>query len=462
MRIIHLRPVLRLRQLLQQSNNSTNIMKAVIITCLSLAVCTITTLADRVCVEQITDECQGLTMDTVDPRGRVHCCPSGYSSISTSTSTTNGVTDFECTCRESGLGFISHGNARNRPGNLLNGFGSLRGFHFGSPRGSRFGVHGGFRFGTQGRFPFGGFHFRRPGHSPSGVTDGISDDIPSDAGGVSGGTAGGVSGGTAVGVSGGTAVGASGAAAGSVSVGTAGGVSGGTAGGVFGGTAGGVSGGAAGGVFDGPDDDESDGTDGGESDGTDGGESDGTDGGESDGTDGGVSDGTDGGESGGAPTAADKDPLEEYRQKSLAKHNELRARHGCPDLVLSDDLNDFAQNWAEHLAANNLFNHSGRTLPSGKKIGENIAMNSSSAGADYEGPEPVQQWYSEISKYNFETNFPNWRVTGHFTQVIWKSSTELGVGKARSADGRTVVAVANYRPPGNDVTAYPENVPRLL
>jgi len=36
--------------------------------------------------------------------------------------------------------------------------------------------------------------------------------------------------------------------------------------------------------------------------------------------------------------------------------------------------------------------------------------------------------------------------SGHFTQVVWKSSAELGVGVA-TAGGRVVV-VANYHPPG--------------
>ncbi len=36
---------------------------------------------------------------------------------------------------------------------------------------------------------------------------------------------------------------------------------------------------------------------------------------------------------------------------------------------------------------------------------------------------------------------------GHFTQVVWKDSTQLGVGLA--TDGRTVFVVGQYRPAGN-------------
>lgn len=36
---------------------------------------------------------------------------------------------------------------------------------------------------------------------------------------------------------------------------------------------------------------------------------------------------------------------------------------------------------------------------------------------------------------------------GHFTQVVWKSSEEVGVGLA--TDGNTVFVVGQYKPAGN-------------
>lgn len=48
-------------------------------------------------------------------------------------------------------------------------------------------------------------------------------------------------------------------------------------------------------------------------------------------------------------------------------------------------------------------------------------------------------------------------VSGHFTQVVWKGSRELGVGKARGRDGKVYV-VANYRPAGNMMGEYEKNV----
>jgi uncharacterized protein YkwD len=42
----------------------------------------------------------------------------------------------------------------------------------------------------------------------------------------------------------------------------------------------------------------------------------------------------------------------------LAYHNQLRAKHCVPPLVLDNGLNQVAQNYSQYLASNNLFQHS--------------------------------------------------------------------------------------------------------
>jgi hypothetical protein len=44
-------------------------------------------------------------------------------------------------------------------------------------------------------------------------------------------------------------------------------------------------------------------------------------------------------------------------------------------------------------------------------------------------------------------------LIGHYTQIVWKKSTQIGVGKA----GECVVII--YSPPGNYKGMYAENVP---
>merc|ERR1712165_544107 len=144
--------------------------------------------------------------------------------------------------------------------------------------------------------------------------------------------------------------------------------------------------------------------------------------------------------------------LDKFRQDSLTAHNVYRAKHGVPDLKLNNELNALAQEWAEYLIANNAFEH----RPNNNN-GENIYMSSGRAAQD-QAQGAVDSWYSEIKDYTFGKE-PSWGgpVTGHFTQVVWKGSTDVGVGVAQ--EGSKVVVVANYSPPGNYGGQYVDDVP---
>ncbi|GFR67201.1 Golgi-associated plant pathogenesis-related protein 1 [Elysia marginata] len=105
--------------------------------------------------------------------------------------------------------------------------------------------------------------------------------------------------------------------------------------------------------------------------------------------------------------------------------------------------------------------HSDVTTDSGERLGENIATKSHTLHVEFKGAEPVKLWYDEIKDYDY--NSPGFAPeTGHFTQVVWKESTQLGMGKAKTPDGKNVYAVGSYRAPGNKFGAYVENVPPLL
>ena len=88
-------------------------------------------------------------------------------------------------------------------------------------------------------------------------------------------------------------------------------------------------------------------------------------------------------------------------------------------------------------------------------------MSWSSGGAPHEtGGKGVQSWYDEIRSYHYfghepsMGSFSNW---GHFTQVVWKASTKVGVGCGVS--GGKLYVVGNYSPAGNFVGHFRENVP---
>lgn len=47
-------------------------------------------------------------------------------------------------------------------------------------------------------------------------------------------------------------------------------------------------------------------------------------------------------------------------------------------------------------------------------------------------------------------------TAGHFSQVVWKDSKEMGVGMATK--GGKCIVVANYTPAGNYIGMYQDNV----
>ena len=68
--------------------------------------------------------------------------------------------------------------------------------------------------------------------------------------------------------------------------------------------------------------------------------------------------------------------------------------------------------------------------------------------------------YKEVCSpgFNFGSEEPG--GAGHFTQVVWKKSTKLGIGKATSKEkGMTCTyVVARYKPAGNYKSQFGDNV----
>uniref|UniRef100_A0A8C6P088 SCP domain-containing protein n=1 Tax=Nothobranchius furzeri TaxID=105023 RepID=A0A8C6P088_NOTFU len=124
----------------------------------------------------------------------------------------------------------------------------------------------------------------------------------------------------------------------------------------------------------------------------------------------------------------------------LDTHNKYRSMHNAGPLRYNDGMCAKAQEWAEHLLQIQRLQHSGTD------DGENVFYLTESSSAVKQPRFTVDSWYSEIKDYDFSS--PRFqRGTGHFTQVVWKETTELGVGVA-SRNGMTFV-VGQYRPAGN-------------
>ncbi|CAF1101113.1 unnamed protein product [Rotaria sordida] len=145
--------------------------------------------------------------------------------------------------------------------------------------------------------------------------------------------------------------------------------------------------------------------------------------------------------------------LADFQQQALLQHNYFRQLHCTAAMALNSTINTIAQNYANYLATNNLFVHSGVS-----GLGENLwSMSSSVAITFINGSSPTNSWYNEISLYNYGS--PGFSSsTGHFTQVIWKESIQLGIGIAFTSDNKIAKVVANYYPAGNKGGAFPSNV----
>jgi hypothetical protein len=134
--------------------------------------------------------------------------------------------------------------------------------------------------------------------------------------------------------------------------------------------------------------------------------------------------------------------------------NNYRARHQSPPLTWDETIATFAQQWSFYLLSNNLFQHSGSAL-----YGENLAY--------FEGygndivillKKAIDNWYNEITLYNF-TNPGYKQGTGHFTCLVWKSSTKFGMGFSIDPSNNNKVDITfNSEPPGNYQGQFAQNV----
>jgi uncharacterized protein YkwD len=135
-------------------------------------------------------------------------------------------------------------------------------------------------------------------------------------------------------------------------------------------------------------------------------------------------------------------------QQFVDAHNAYRAKHCAAPLTWSKKLADVAQKWANTLRDKGcVFGHS-----PGAKYGENLAAGTQGA---LDPTTTVGMWYDEIKLYKFPSGGFSME-TGHFTQVVWRSTTQVGCGHV-TCKGNDIY-VCNYDPPGNWEGRYRDEV----
>lgn len=140
--------------------------------------------------------------------------------------------------------------------------------------------------------------------------------------------------------------------------------------------------------------------------------------------------------------------LGDFERDALNAHNEYRKKHGAAPLSWSRRAERMAQDWADHLASEKRLehgNHSG--------MGQNLGYV---FGQEMTGQAVTDMWYDEFKDYDFNKGQFT-ATTGHFTQLVWRSTTEMGIARATASDG-SVYAVCNYVPAGNVLGQFDKNV----
>lgn len=145
--------------------------------------------------------------------------------------------------------------------------------------------------------------------------------------------------------------------------------------------------------------------------------------------------------------AAPEVPGRNFAWELLAAHNQERDRMNVPRLSWSKDLARDAQGWADRLAKLGRMEHT--TQAQRKSTGENLWMGS----AGYYGPRTMVETFLAEKRHFRAGEFPNvsrtgrWQDVGHYTQIIWGGTKEVGCAVARGKTNDFLVC--RYRPGGN-------------
>ncbi|KAL4915122.1 CAP domain-containing protein [Aspergillus aurantiobrunneus] len=155
-------------------------------------------------------------------------------------------------------------------------------------------------------------------------------------------------------------------------------------------------------------------------------------------------------------------PANDYQSKVLHSHNVHRANHSSPDLTWSSDLEASAR----VLASRCVYEHDANI--NGGGYGQNIGYGTSADDVDimisnlmYNDEMGFFENLYGLATPDFGL-FDKW---GHFSQIVWKASTQVGCATVQcdslgNVDSTSAVpfTVCNYNPQGNVGGEYGTNV----
>ena len=136
-----------------------------------------------------------------------------------------------------------------------------------------------------------------------------------------------------------------------------------------------------------------------------------------------------------------------FASRLLAAHNLERDRAGVERLKWSSKLAQDAQAWAEHLAAKDALVHA--TQEQRQSAGENLWMGTAGmySAEDMVGGFAAERAIFKPGKFPEVSRTGKWQDVGHYTQLIWRDTKEVGCAVVRNKVND--VLVCRYFPGGN-------------